>query len=262
MKNFFNERALYVGGIIVFTIGILGRFISYGNSNFNFIFENMIWFPIELFITLFFVERIVSNINDKNEYKKTANLYKRYAAEPLGSFLNNMKHNLAMAYIEKFDEGLTDDQQIYNLLNDDSLVFNIEKFSKGKRVLHVDKLSEENIINTVRNPQYKIITFNLAILQYSEQSRKLLTNILENVNFALPYEIILKLNEMNAYLNENALTNHSETSSLYQGILNSMVENGDSKSINHSMKLSKELLETHYQSLKDLETLSKQFSEV
>lgn len=63
-------KKLFLFAIICFVVGIIGRLLPYGNSNWNFLFENMIWFPIEVVITILVLDKIISERDDLRDKKR------------------------------------------------------------------------------------------------------------------------------------------------------------------------------------------------
>ncbi|HDU8537380.1 TPA: hypothetical protein RG755_002873, partial [Enterococcus faecalis] len=98
MKYLKEYSVLILGGIGTILLGIIGRFIPYGNESWNFLFENLIWFPIELTVTLLFVERIIDKKNKKIENTREFNQYYTIAESDLTELIYDMKVQVISIY--------------------------------------------------------------------------------------------------------------------------------------------------------------------
>ncbi|MDT3394812.1 MAG: hypothetical protein LIR10_09700 [Bacillota bacterium] len=76
--------------VIILGIGILGRFLPYGSSEFNFIFENMIWFPIEVTLTVLILDKIIQ----LRENEKEKNRYQRIVGRHSAALISKLKRQI------------------------------------------------------------------------------------------------------------------------------------------------------------------------
>lgn len=75
---------------IILGIGILGRFLPYISAEFNFIFENMIWFPIEVTLTVFILDKIIQ----LRENEKEKSRYQRVVGRHSAALISNLKRQI------------------------------------------------------------------------------------------------------------------------------------------------------------------------
>lgn len=100
----------YVILLIIVVIGIVGKLVPYGYENWNFLFENMIWFPIEISLTVFVIDRLIQ----KNESKKEV--------EKFISLAGNSSHEL-VSFLKRKLTSIVVDARVYDASRDDEKLF-------------------------------------------------------------------------------------------------------------------------------------------
>lgn len=138
MNKFKNGQKKYYITIllIIFIIGICGVRSFNGNSNWSFIFENMMWLPFELVLTIFSINKILELNEEKRNYEK----FKYIAGEKNRYLIKAIKKNTVHIAIncQSHDEN-RDEIELYNkIIKNPKKYFNDELFSTSRKYLISD----------------------------------------------------------------------------------------------------------------------------
>lgn len=99
------DKNLVIFCCICFVIGIIGRLSSWGFSEANFFFEDMIWFSFEIYATVFFVNKII--------YERDREIEKKHFLMVAGNSTENMINNMKL-YLAR----ITGSFSIHDNIND------------------------------------------------------------------------------------------------------------------------------------------------
>lgn len=102
--------SFFAFSVIIFLIGVIG-FSNY-DGNWNFIFENMIWFPIEITVTAFVIDRILDMVQSKRDDEKFKRVTRKanelligvLKRQIVGIVFNNNVYNPNREEIELYDK--------------------------------------------------------------------------------------------------------------------------------------------------------------
>ncbi|KRN08962.1 hypothetical protein FD00_GL001526 [Liquorilactobacillus mali KCTC 3596 = DSM 20444] len=140
----------------MFLLGIIGLILPYGSAKWNFIFENMIWFPVEILITIFALNKILEKNEKEKELKKKEKIVR-------GKDKQTMKYVRDKVTSIVYDDSIYDSKRnnkklFANLVNDiknkENIIINKEKLAKAKR--------------TYRTIENQTFTFNYAGICYMQ----------------------------------------------------------------------------------------------
>lgn len=168
MKKYYVQLAqwkkLFLFLMLICFIGIIGRLLPYGNEMWNFIFENMIWFPVEAGVTIFIVDRIIHKNNEKLESIREFNQYYDLANEDLEEMITSIKIQLISA--------ITNTQPEKGKVNDtfDDICKNIDNYvsiQKLKDGFTAPIIDPTNFIESLQNIRYQRISFYQSMPQAS-----------------------------------------------------------------------------------------------
>ena len=197
---------LVVGGLSAFCIGLIGRLIPYGNEVWNFFFENLIWFPIELAITLIFVERIINRNNKKIKHIREFEEYYSLAEEDLQNIIYSVKVQLISAYTNTQVSNKEVDKKIADISENFDRYINVENLRMGFNTRIVDR---QNIFESIRNPIFGRKSYFISLEEYgSVIPRKIEKHLNLFIKF-IPVDIFRELNtivneiEKNIYFSSN-----------------------------------------------------------
>lgn len=119
--------------IIIFILGLVGFLMPYGHAKWNFIFENMMWLPIELCFTIFAINKILELIEERrhhNIFVRIAGEKSIYLAEAIKITVVNIAVN-CQAYDKNRDEIKLYDK----ILMEPTNYFNEKLFSSSREYL-------------------------------------------------------------------------------------------------------------------------------
>lgn len=116
MKKYMKELVLFA--LICIVIGVLGRVSTLGKSEWNFIFENMIWFPVEVVITVAVLDKIIAERDEARDRQRFAKITR----ETNPSLINTLKANLAALVVDNstYDPARSDSEIFKNVLDNPS----------------------------------------------------------------------------------------------------------------------------------------------
>lgn len=105
MKSFLqNKKYWMILFSILIIISLLGGILYYfkvGGENYLFLYENMIWFPIEIFATVLILDKLLDTIESQREIDRN----NRILAKPNSSLKNSLKNQVVR---------IVDDRNVYD----------------------------------------------------------------------------------------------------------------------------------------------------
>lgn len=94
MKSFLqNKKYWMIFFSILIIISLLGGILYYfkvGGENYLFLYENMIWFPIEIFATVLILDKLLDTIESQREIDRN----NRILAKPNSNLKNSLKNQV------------------------------------------------------------------------------------------------------------------------------------------------------------------------
>lgn len=119
--------------LTIFISGLIGFLVPYGNIKWNFIFENMIWLPIELGFTVFAINKILELVEEKRSYEKFVRITGAKNKYLIKAIKKNIVHVAinCQTHDENRDEMKLFDKIVMNPTN----YFNADLFSSNREYL-------------------------------------------------------------------------------------------------------------------------------
>ncbi|HGF7174135.1 hypothetical protein [Enterococcus hirae] len=220
MKWFKDYMYLVIGGIIVMIVGLVGIFIPYGNSAWNFLFENLFWFPIELGITLLFVEKIIDKSNKKNERIKEYEIYNSVAGKELTQLIKLMKQRLIIAITNETIDGSNDiNIKIDEIQHDIESYINTDILKNGINAPTIN-------INDIFNPIYVRKSYIISFEEYGEIVATEIEKHLNSFSKFIPMNIFDLLNNIVNDMDQNVQVSRNENLKVARQFLLNREEKG------------------------------------
>ena len=63
--------------VVIIVVGLIGFLAPYGDARWNFLFENMIWLPVELFLTVFAVNKVLELVEEDRSRQRFIRMMSR-----------------------------------------------------------------------------------------------------------------------------------------------------------------------------------------
>lgn len=168
--------------VIILGIGILGRFLPYGSSEFNFIFENMIWFPIEVTLTVLILDKIIQ----LRENEKEKNRYQRIVGRHSAALISNLKRQIVYYFREP---DVNDDTE--------SIKNNFKKISDNpENLLTQDFFDSMREFNFLGNPQKTIYNYQGMAFQYMSVCYKTVEQYIDRYSIFLDDDVFQILDNL------------------------------------------------------------------
>lgn len=113
--------------IIIGIIGVIGFLAPYGHEKWNFIFENMIWLPFEIFITIFAINKVFELIEENRNRER----FIRVTGKKNDQLIRTIKINIVgIATDSEYHDENRNEIELYNKIVDDpKLFFNTDLFT-------------------------------------------------------------------------------------------------------------------------------------
>lgn len=190
-QEYGNWKKLYQVLAVVLIIGIVGRFIPIGYASWNFLFENMIWFPIDLAVMIFVVDKIVNRNNEKIGAIREFSEYYSVAGDSLESLVHTIKYQM----ISGVTNGQTEDENIDEKFTDVCLnLTNYVSVDKLREGHNAPIINPDNVLESLLNMQYSRKSFYISL---PESSYRILDEIDAHFNLFLKYIPIDLFKEIN-----------------------------------------------------------------
>lgn len=173
---------------IILIIGILGRFLPYGSLEFNFIFENMIWFPIEVTLTVFILDKIIQ----LRENEKEKNRYKRIVGRHSAALISNLKRQVVYYFR---DPDVNDDTgSIENKFKEIS--------DNPNTLLTLEFFNSMREFNFIGNPQKTIYNYQGMAFQYMSVCYKAIEQYINRYSVFLDDDVFQILDKLQNRFND------------------------------------------------------------
>lgn len=133
-------RKYWIILVMIFIVGLIGFLVPYGDARWNFLFENMIWLPVELFFTVFAVNKVLELI----EKDRSRQRFIRMTRNANSSLIKVIKKNIVSIPINcSVHDANRDEIQLYDEIIQSPQNFFMEELFKEERVYHFD-VAEKN----------------------------------------------------------------------------------------------------------------------
>ncbi|MBL1228778.1 hypothetical protein IW492_05965 [Enterococcus sp. BWB1-3] len=122
MKKYFtNMWVKYMFFLVIINlIGWVGFLLPYGNEKWNFIFENMIWLPFELLLTIFAINKIFESLEERKNRKR----FVRVAGKRVDHLIDFIKRKVVAIPINcQYHDSTRDEIALY-----DEIIENPKKY--------------------------------------------------------------------------------------------------------------------------------------
>lgn len=211
MKSFFDFkqwRNFILLLISISFIGLIGRVSPYGSEIWNFLFENMIWFPVEMGITIFIFDKIIQKNNLKIEHNREYNEYYSVAETDLNKLLQTIKLHSVSALTNSQLEGDKLDKEFANICNNIPKLITINKLREG---LNTQLLNPNNVIDSMINPKFVRKSYYDSL---GESGDNIINNIYSHYMLYskfIPVDLYRELNNLRDFFESNIYfsTNHN-----------------------------------------------------
>ncbi|MFS1024169.1 hypothetical protein ACFC9R_02535 [Enterococcus casseliflavus] len=174
--------------ILISIVGLVGFVVPYGEERWNFIFENLMWFPIELLITVLVLEKILDEKNKKNEMDR----FIRVSGSVTMELISTIQHKLYSAFTA---EMIIDEDKLSEKMGDIyenfESIYTIEHFKNGLDVYIVD--TKKDIF---KNSYKKNVSYQLSILKYSFEVNELIDNYIRKNEVFMPNDFYIELTKL------------------------------------------------------------------
>lgn len=186
MKKIFSENKFMMYCILISIIGFIGFFCPYGYEEWNFLFENLAWFPLELMVTVLILERILDSKKEKRESDKENKRFVELAGYRTNSLIKTLKENLYSAYTGKFLTNNAEllDEKLREMNDNFDDIFTIDYFDKGIDSLDINLNDLWDSFNHPIN-----VSYPESILKFSVELNNLTDEYIEKNHYILPEEI-------------------------------------------------------------------------
>lgn len=162
-NSFFNKYKFYfICSFLIVLIGFIGFLIPIGDEKWNFIFENMIWFPIEISITVFVLQKILDYNNQKFERQKEILRFLKIAENETSQFLKDIKTKAFSAFTGEMVFENVDDRFRLLVENFDSII-TIDYLKQGIDTVIFDPVNPMDSFNNRVNYNHIQSVNNFAI---------------------------------------------------------------------------------------------------
>jgi len=198
MKSFLkNKKYWIIFFSILITISFFGGVLHYfevGGENYLFLYENMIWFPIEIFATVIVLEKLLDTIEAQREIDRN----NRILAKPNSNLKNSLKNQVVKIVDNRnvYDPNAKSIDERYNeIVNNLESYINSDLFhltrtynfrSSNTKVPNEIELNIMGILYTECKPIDKEISEYLdSYSQFLDENMFVKTNNLKDMNYKL-----------------------------------------------------------------------------
>lgn len=180
-QEYDNWKRLYQVLAVVLIIGIVGRFIPIGYASWNFLFENMIWFPIDLAVTIFVVDKIINRNNEKVGAIREFSEYYSVAGDSLGSLIYTIKYQMISGVTNEQNPNESIDEKFTDVCLNLTSYVSVDKLREGHMA---PIINPNNVLESLFNVQYSRKSFYVSL---PESSYKILDKLDAHFNLFLKY---------------------------------------------------------------------------
>jgi len=176
-----NWKMLIIALAAIMVVGLIGFIVPYGDEKWNFIFESMMWFPVEIGVTIFIIDKIIKKNNEKTDKFREFSQYYSIANEDLQSMIKSIKIQLISAVTNSQVENEEVDSKFDDVCINLKNYVSIEKLREGFQAPVVDK---SDFFKSITNPQYQRKSFFQSL---PEASLIILPRIEKHLSLFLRY---------------------------------------------------------------------------
>ena len=181
-----NWKGLIWLVFLMFILGLIGISCPWGNSKWNFIFENMVWFPVEIILTVFALNKII----ERNELEKKRERSKRIIRNKDKVTIEFVRDKItAIMYSDvTYDEKRNDEELFKRLLVD------IEE--KQNKIINKNKLESMHRVYQFQNNSKKDFNyFGICQIQ-CENAFDELTNFMDRYHEFLETNVYIEMDKL------------------------------------------------------------------
>ena len=126
-------RELITFALICMISGAIGKVSPLGKSVWGFMFENMIWFPVEVVITVLILDKIIAERDEARDRQR----FNKITREANPRLITTLKTNLTALVVDKsvYDPQKNDDETFRDVLNNPGKYLT-DNFFNAMRLFH------------------------------------------------------------------------------------------------------------------------------
>lgn len=141
----------YISLAVVCLFGIIGKIVPFGYESWNFLFENMIWFPIEISLTVFVIDKLIQD----SDRKKEVDRFMKLAGDSSDQLVNLLKRKVTSIVVDAsiYDENRDDNKIFSDVLSDPNKYINSKLIAEKRVVNYMQGYSKEyNYLGFIYDP--------------------------------------------------------------------------------------------------------------
>lgn len=218
MMNFFRKRERVVLVLIligIFLIGLFGKFFVLGNNTWIFIFENLLFLPIEVLIMLLGIEKIIYFIDKQNKEIREFRDYYKVGRTSYDKLKNVLENQLFVGYTGLSLGSKVSFEEKRRLLTETDDFLNIDSLLNGVETIEMN-MEEVNLFRR-RVPLLENVSDHSCFI--IEELR----NHIQMYSKLLPIDLFDELVSILIFLEENDYYTNRGLSKSFSGNLNKLV---------------------------------------
>lgn len=192
-----KENKFIIISIMISLVGFFGVIVPYGEEKWNFVFENLMWLPIELLITISVLEKIM----EKNKKKQEMHMFIKLSGTETMELLSIVKHKLYSALTA---EMIMDEDELNKKMDgiyeDFTSIYTVEHFRKGLDIYVVDTTKD-----VFKDSFKKNINYQVSLLKYSFEINELIDNYIRKNEFLIPTDVYIEIIKLRDVLQNSFL---------------------------------------------------------
>ena len=207
MKNYLKNNKFILACILISVVGVIGFLSPYGHEKWNFIFENLTWFPIELVVTVSVLERIIS----KKEEAARKNRFIKVSKVDLERSIIKMRSSILSSYLGIERQDISIKEQLELLIEDFDNVFTVDFIKKGLKTIHI---FEGDLMRAVNEQKTYQQSYFLSIFNLANTIRGNVDVFINRYGRVLPDDLLDELYNLRTVFQSNIIFGESDISEL------------------------------------------------
>lgn len=214
-STFFGKYKFYfICSFLIVVIGFIGFLIPIGDEKWNFIFENMIWFPFELSITVFVLQKILDHNNQKQEKQKEIQRFSKLAENETSQFLKDIKTKALSAFTGEMVFENVDDKFSALVGNFDSII-TIDYLKRGIDTIIFNPVKPMDSFNNRVNLKH-IQTVN----NFAKELENVVLEYISKYNAIIPDELMDEISILRNVFQESKILGTGEYADILTQVFN------------------------------------------
>lgn len=127
--------------ILISLIGIVGFLIPFGDEKWNFLFENMIWLPVELTLTVFAFNKILNSIEERRNEER----FIRVTSGKRESLIELIKQKIVAIPIncQYYDQDRNEIEIYDDIISNPKKYFNEDLFNSSREYMYAPNIKKQ-----------------------------------------------------------------------------------------------------------------------